>query len=109
MEADTRVGGRWKITDRRQGVDYMAIGEYLEIEPPHLLVFSFGMPQFSEEFTRVTVETKSVSESACVPTLTHEPLSAEVVAGLKKGWTEMFDGLSQHLKSSNSISTTIAR
>ena len=53
---DLRVGGRWEIVDRRDGVDYRAIGEYLEVEQPRRLVFTFGMPQFADGFSKVTVE-----------------------------------------------------
>jgi uncharacterized protein YndB with AHSA1/START domain len=31
-EIDLRVGGAWRIVDRRGGVDYTAIGEYFEID-----------------------------------------------------------------------------
>ena len=55
-ELDVRVGGGWTIIDRRDGVDYRAIGEYLEIDRPRRLVFTFGMPQFAEGFARVAVE-----------------------------------------------------
>jgi uncharacterized protein YndB with AHSA1/START domain len=43
-----QVGGNWEIIDHRDGKDYRAIGEYLEIDPPTKLVFTFKMPQFSE-------------------------------------------------------------
>src|SRR5579872_1248368 len=55
-EMDLRVGGQWKVCDRRGGTDYTAIGEYLEVDRPRRLVFTFGMPQFSPAFGRVTVE-----------------------------------------------------
>src|ERR1700722_6413121 len=29
-ELDVRVGGKWSITDRRDGVDYTGLGEYIE-------------------------------------------------------------------------------
>jgi uncharacterized protein YndB with AHSA1/START domain len=54
-EIDLRVGGRWEIVDRRDGASYRAIGEYLEIERPRRLAFTFGMPQFSDGFSKVTV------------------------------------------------------
>ena len=44
-EADVRVGGAWTMTARRDGVDYTAHGQYLEIDPPRRLSFTFAMPQ----------------------------------------------------------------
>ena len=89
---DVRVGGRWEIIDRRDGVDYRAIGEYLEVEPPHRLVFSFGMPQFSPGFSRVIVEIAAAGAGA-IMTFTQEDLPAEAIAALEDGWRQMFDQL----------------
>ncbi|MFH0070929.1 SRPBCC domain-containing protein, partial [Peribacillus sp. NPDC056705] len=44
--SDPRVGGAWEIVDEREGKEYRAIGEYLELDPPNKLVFTFKMPQF---------------------------------------------------------------
>ena len=87
---DLRVGGRWEIVDRRDGTDYRAIGEYLEIDPPRRLVFTFGMPQFSDGFTQVTVEIAPDGTGSQM-TLTQSPLPPEAVAALEQGWREMFD------------------
>ena len=95
-EIDLKVGGRWEIVDRRGGVDYRAIGEYLEIEPPRRLVFSFGMPQFSEALTTVTVEIEADGDGARM-TLTQAGLQAEAVAALEQGWGHMFDALVRQL------------
>jgi len=38
VEIDPRVGGTWTIRDVRDGQLYVADGEYLEIDRPHLLV-----------------------------------------------------------------------
>src|SRR5262245_17147222 len=58
-QIDARDGGRWAITARRDGADYTASGEYLEIERPHRLVFTIAMLQFSPNSDRITIETAS--------------------------------------------------
>lgn len=95
-EIDLKVGGRWEIVDRRGGVDYRAIGEYLEIERPRRLVFTFGMPQFADGFSRVTVEIAPDGAGA-VMTLVQEALPAEAIPALEQGWREMFDQLAGRL------------
>jgi uncharacterized protein YndB with AHSA1/START domain len=96
VEMDLRVGGRWEIVDRRGGVDYRAIGEYLEIERPSRLAFTFGMPQFSDAFTKVVVEIAADGAGALM-TLTQDGLTADAVAALEQGWGEMFDRLASGL------------
>jgi uncharacterized protein YndB with AHSA1/START domain len=95
-QLDVRVGGKWEITDRRDGVDYRAIGEYLEVAPPTRLVFSFGMPQFAEGFDTVTVEIAADGEGALM-TLTQDNLGHAPVEAIRKGWEDMFDELGLRL------------
>ena len=95
-EIDAWVGGKWRITDRRGGVDYMGHGEYLEIDRPRRLVFTFGMPQFSPAFNRVTVEIEP-DGTGSILTLTHEGVPGTDKAGLEMGWGEMFDHLAAAL------------
>jgi uncharacterized protein YndB with AHSA1/START domain len=96
VEIDLRVGGRWEIVDRRGGVDYRAIGEYLRVERPSRLAFTFGMPQFSDAFTTVVVEIAPDGAGA-VMTLTQDGLAADAVAALEQGWGDMFDALAAGL------------
>ena len=96
VEIDLRVGGRWEIVDRRGGVDYRAIGEYLRVERPRRLAFTFGMPQFSDAFTTVVVEIAPDGAGA-VMTLTQDGLTADAVAALEQGWGDMFDALAAGL------------
>jgi len=93
---DVRVGGQWEIVDRRGGVDYRAIGEYLVVAPPHRLVFSFGMPQFEPGFSLVTVEIVPDGDGA-VMTLIQEQLPAAYVDPSRDGWSVMFDLLAKRL------------
>ena len=93
---DVRVGGRWEIVDRRDGVLYRAIGEYLEVNRPRRLVFTLGMPQFSPAFDTVTVEIAADGAGA-VMTLTQAQAPPEAAAALEKGWADMFEALGRRL------------
>lgn len=95
-EMDARVGGKWTIVDSRDRVDYTAIGEYLEIDRPRLLVFTFGMPQFSPEFSRVTIEILP-EKGGCILNLTHENVLPDYRSDTIKGWGKMFDSLASEL------------
>ncbi len=96
-DLDVRVGGRWSITDRRDGVDYTALGEYLEIDRPRRLVFSFGMPQFSPLSCNVTVEFVADGDG-CILTLSQDSLAPDALDPTKQGWSDMFDALAATLE-----------
>jgi uncharacterized protein YndB with AHSA1/START domain len=87
-EIDARVGGKYTIRDTREGTEYIAIGEYLEVDRPTRLVFTFGMPQFSPEFDRVTVDIVPEG-SGCVMTLTQEDMRTGYQKSTKRGWSKM--------------------
>jgi uncharacterized protein YndB with AHSA1/START domain len=89
-EIDARVGGKWRITDRRDGIDYTGGGEYLEIDRPRRLVFTFGMPQFSPSFDRVIVEIEP-DGAGCILMLTQEGVPASYEDAILNGWGKMFD------------------
>ncbi|WP_191561965.1 SRPBCC family protein [Metabacillus idriensis] len=104
-----QVGGTWEIIDHRGGKDYRAIGEYLEIDPPTKLVFTFKMPQFSELEDTITVELKEIQQG-CEMTFSQkinvpheEKLSeADIEKALgeshdetEHGWNLMFMGLKE--------------
>ncbi|HEX4197711.1 MAG TPA: SRPBCC domain-containing protein [Caulobacteraceae bacterium] len=91
-EMDVRVGGKWSITDRREGVDYTGLGEYIEIDRPRRLVFSFGMPQFSPLMCTVTVEIVPDGDG-CILTLAQESVAPDALKPLEEGWSKMFDAL----------------
>jgi uncharacterized protein YndB with AHSA1/START domain len=105
-ELDARVGGKWTITARRGGTDYTGGGEYLEIDRPRRLVFTFAMLQFSPNSDRITVEIVP-SGAGCILTLTQEgvdiadelrQLPPGVEGGTEAGWRIMFEALAATLR-----------
>ncbi len=95
-EIDAQVGGTWIITDRRDGIDYTGVGEYIEIDRPHRLVFTFAMPQFSPDYDRITVEL-APDGAGCILTLTHEGVPPDDTHATEQGWEDMFDVLTATL------------
>ena len=104
-----QVGGTWEIIDRRDEKDYRAIGEYLEIDLPQKLVFTFKMPQFSELEDTITVELKKLQQGCEMKfsqeiTVQHEEnwtavdiekALVEYRDGSEHGWNLMFMGLKE--------------
>jgi uncharacterized protein YndB with AHSA1/START domain len=95
-EIDARVGGRFVFVDRRDGEDIEHVGEYLEIDRPRRLVFSFAVPKFSGEFTRVIVEIAPAG-GGCELTLTHEGVLPDYAVSTEGGWNMILEGLAAAL------------
>lgn len=108
-EWGARVGGSWRIMDRRGGVEYTATGEFLEVSPPERFVFTFEMPQFSPNRDRITVEL-APDGAGCIMTFAQDgiDIAEEVRAlgpdeegGSEHGWREMFNNLATALKNAS--------
>ena len=96
-EVDPRVGGKFCFVDRRAGEDVAHVGEYLEIDRPRRLVFTFGVPKYSPDFERVTVEIRARGEG-CELILTHELHDATFSRDqVEAGWTGILAGLARSL------------
>lgn len=95
-EVDPRVGGRFTFTDRRPDGDIDHVGEYLEIDRPRRLVFTFGVPLYSPQMTRVTIEITPLDEG-CELVLTHDGVLPEYADGTAGGWNMILDGLERAL------------
>jgi uncharacterized protein YndB with AHSA1/START domain len=92
VDIDARVGGKFCIIETRDGVDAEHIGEYLDIDRPQHLRFSFGGNPFP-----ATYVTLSITETAlgCVLHLMHERVWADYETSVIQGWTSILENLAQ--------------
>ena len=99
VEIDGRAGGNYLIVDRRDGEDVEHFGQYLEIDRPHRLVFSFSADKHDRDGDRVSVKIKPI-QTGCELTLTHE--MAAKWAGWEEqttqGWNDILEGLARTLR-----------
>jgi len=96
VEIDARVGGTFNFT-RRDGEDVEHVGTYLEIDRPRRLVFTFSVPKFSAQMTRVSIDLKPL-QTGCELTLTHEGVLPEWLDRGREGWGMILEGLSARLE-----------
>jgi len=92
-EIDPRVGGRFTFTERRPDMgDIRHVGEYLEIDRPRRLVFTFGVPQFDARMTVVTIAIRPEGDG-CLVTLINEGVPPDYAKRNHEGWTRILAGL----------------
>lgn len=91
---DPRVGGSFSFVVRRDGQQIDHVGNYLEIDRPRRLSFTWGTADTLPDTSRVTIDIVSLGES-CELTLTHEmhPDWLDFVSRTEAGWAKMLDTL----------------
>lgn len=92
-EVDLRVGGALRIVMRGDGVVIEHVGEYVEIEPPRRLVFTWVSRFTSVEPSLVTVELEPDGADATLLRLVHSRLPESIATSHEEGWGAMLDRL----------------
>jgi uncharacterized protein YndB with AHSA1/START domain len=88
VEVDPRVGGNFRIVMHHGGGDEEHWGEYLIIEPPSLLSFTWLSAHTDRLSTVVTIEFLERGDGTEL-ILTHRRLPAAKVDAHRKGWTDI--------------------
>ena len=96
-EIDARVGGRFRIDEKRADEVAQHYGEYLALDRPRRLVFDFWT-SFSDERTRITLDIALEGDGSRL-TLTHEGVWEGWQDKTRQGWTTILDGLASALES----------
>ena len=95
VEVEPRIGGRFRVYERRGGDLAEHHGEYVELDRPRRLAFDFWT-NFSAERTRVTIDIAADGDGSLL-TLTHEGVWPDWADKTRMGWTMILDGLERSL------------
>jgi uncharacterized protein YndB with AHSA1/START domain len=90
LDIDCRVGGKFSFVVERQGAEINHVGEYLEIDRPSLLVFTWGTRDDPSETSRVIVEI-APCDGGCELSVT------QVVAGPRRAFADQATGTWQRM------------
>lgn len=96
-QVDLRVGGTLRIVMRSEGTVIEHLGEYVEIDPPRRLVFTWASPFTGAEPSLVTLELEPEGADATQLLLVHSRLPESVAKSHRDGWGTMLDRLSGKL------------
>lgn len=110
-EIDARVGGAFTIVDRRDGdagtEDIAHVGEYLEMDRPRRLAFTFAVPKYSPHVSRVAIDIVP-SGAGCELTLTQADVLPEWASQTREGWTTLLGQLAHALGETPAAATARA-
>jgi uncharacterized protein YndB with AHSA1/START domain len=99
MESDLRCGGKWSMEGSGVGgKPFVVSGEYRQIEPPRLLVFTW-LPSWQEDAVEsvVRIELEEKDEVTTVR-LTHSGLTSEAARTTHKGWPQILTWLRDYVE-----------
>ena len=97
LDVDPRVGGSFSLKVERNGAIIDHVGEYLEIERPHRLVFTWAVKGESDDAPSQVRIDIAASSSGCVLTLVHtmDAKWADYAQRAQGAWNTMLDALAE--------------
>jgi uncharacterized protein YndB with AHSA1/START domain len=105
FDIDLRAGGQWTITRREGDETYVATGQYLDVQRPSRVQYTYAMPQFSPNTDTITITIEPQDGGSLV---TFEQSGADIASELRDlppgetsaseaGWQQGFDLMAAHL------------
>ena len=102
-DVDARPGGRYRIVSPVIGVTVS--GDYSEVDPPHLLAFTWHWQDHDEPepvVEDIVVVTFEPRDAGTVVTVAHASSAHEPDGGTEQGWSDVLDRLVRLLGQSTS-------
>ena len=89
IDIDPRVGGRFLIDIDDEGFELSVTGEYLELDRPHRLRFTWDCSVWerSDPASIVTVTLEPHEDGSTLMTIHHVQIPPKDVDGHRRGWT----------------------
>jgi uncharacterized protein YndB with AHSA1/START domain len=100
FEIDLRIGGRYSIKRKEGEVTYIMTGEYLEIDKPNKLVYTYEMPDLSPNIDTIKIEIIPDKKGGSIMTFVQEGIDIDselkelpegTISESEKGWQQGFD------------------
>lgn len=101
VHVDPRVGGAFRFTDVRDGVETPHWGTYLELDRPRTIAFTWITDASQESDPSTVTLTLTPDGDGCTATLVHELDAAwtAYVARTEQGWSRMMEAVGERVGS----------
>lgn len=103
---DLRVGGAFRIVMRSGDTAIDHTGEFIEIQSPTRLVFTWVSPYTGPDPSLVTLELEPDGDNATQLRLVHSRLPSGVAPSHRDGWGTMLDRLAKEVEGARWPSTS---
>jgi len=100
VDVDPQVGGKFSFVQKRGEDDVDHVGTYLELDRPRRLAFTWGVPQDSDDISRVVIDIAPLEDGSEL-TLTHElhPDWTDYAERTEEAWSKMLQAMDEALAS----------
>lgn len=107
-ESDWQPGSRWEHVRSDGSGTIDTRGRIIEMDPPHKMVWSWGLDRAPEKLSRVTYELTSRGPDTRL-TVTHSELErgSNMDKGIRKGWPAVLSNLKSILETGTVMSEEI--
>lgn len=98
VKIDGRVGGKFRIVERRGDEDAEHFGTFIELDRPRRIVLDFATDP-DHPATRVTIQITALKDGGCELTLSHDIAAewADYKDRTSQGWTMILESLAKAL------------
>jgi uncharacterized protein YndB with AHSA1/START domain len=100
IELDPRPGGRLRIDVDHQGLEVVITGQYLELDRPRRLRFTWNDSSWQPPATSiVTVTFEPHGDDQTLMTIHHVKLPPDTLSNYQNGWALISEQLEAHIRS----------